>query len=160
MILVTVGSSANGFDRVVRIVDELKREGKIKDKVLAQTGNGSYRPKNIEKIFKFKSWNKINEINKKTNMVISHAGAGTIMTALRHNKPLICVPRIKELGEHTDNHQLEIAGTLEKEGKILVAKNKDGLVECIRKVKKGWKPRVNASGGKASKEVIKFLRSQ
>jgi UDP-N-acetylglucosamine transferase subunit ALG13 len=160
MILVTVGSSANGFDRIVRVVDELKGEGKIKDKVLAQTGNGSYKPKNIEKTFKFKSWNEINKINEKADMVISHAGAGTIMTALRYGKPIICVPRIKELGEHTDNHQLEIAGTLKKEGKILVAKNKDELVECVKKVKKGWKPRISASGGKASKEVTKFIKSQ
>ena len=159
MILVTVGSSAYGFDRVVRLVDELKIEGKIKDRVTAQIGKGKYKPKKIEKTFKFKSWKDINELNKKTEIVISHAGAGTIMTALKHSKPIICIPRLKELNEHTDNHQLEVASTLKKEKKILVAKDKSELLECIKKVKRGWKPHISGSKGNASKEVKKFLSS-
>ena len=160
MILVTVGSSAYGFDRVVKAVDELKIEGKIKDKVIAQVGKGSYKPRKIERTFKFKSWKEINELNKKADMIISHAGAGTIMTALRYHKPLICMPRLKDLGEHTDNHQLEVASTLEKEKKILVAKNKDELLQCIKKVKRGWKPHAVRGGGKAAREVKKFLSPQ
>ncbi len=159
MILVTVGSSAYGFDRVVKLVDELKMEGKIKDRVTAQIGKGKYKPKKIEKTFKFKSWKEINKLNKKTDMIISHAGAGTIMTALRYNKPLICIPRLKELGEHTDNHQLEVANTLKKEKKVLVARNKSELLECIKKVKRGWKPRISSNNRNASKEVKKFLSS-
>jgi len=159
MILVIVASSANGFDRVVESVDKLKVEGIIKDKVTAQIGNGKYKPEKIETTFKFKDFEEINNLSAKADMIISHAGAGTIMMALRLGKPIICMPRLKELGEHTDNHQLELARTLDKEGKILVAKNEGELFDCITKVKNGWKPRLEKPENKAVEEVSKFLSS-
>jgi UDP-N-acetylglucosamine transferase subunit ALG13 len=160
MIFVTVGSSANGFDRVVAAVDKLKSEGILKDRVVAQIGNGKYKPKKIETVFKFKDWGEIEGLNKKADMIISHAGAGTIMTVLRLGKPVICMPRLKELKEHTDNHQLDIARVLEKEGKILVAKNEGELFDCIAKVKNGWRPKISKSTSRAVIEIAKFLDSQ
>jgi beta-1,4-N-acetylglucosaminyltransferase len=159
MIFVTVGSSADGFNRVVESVDKLKAEGLVKDKVVAQIGNGKYKPRKIETIFKFKDMDYIESLNKRAEMIISHAGAGTIMTALRLGKPMICMPRLKELHEHTDNHQLEVASTLEKEGKVLVARNDGELYDCIARVKNGWKPKIEKGSNKAIEEVNKFLSS-
>ena len=159
MILVTVGSPKEGFDRAVRLVDELKIEGKVRDRVVAQIGNGSYEPKKIEQVFRFKSWEEINRLNRNAEMIVSHAGAGTIMTALKYGRPMICMPRLKELGEHNDNHQLEVAATLKNEGKVLVANDKSELLECINKIKKGWKPKTAKTGGRAAEEVSKFLSS-
>jgi len=160
MIFVTVGSSANGFDRVVKYVDELKNEGKIRGKVIAQIGNGSYKPEKIDEFFKFKEWDEIERLNEKADMIISHAGAGTILTALDHSKPLICVPRLQKLGEHTDSHQVEMAKFLAKEKKILVANDKTELLECIRKVSRGWKPKLEKGESKAAEEISKFIKSQ
>ena len=157
MIFVTVGSSSHGFDRILEVVDELKLEKEINDKIIAQIGNSRYKPKKIEMAFKFKSWKEVNELYKKADMIISHAGAGTIITALKYNKPIICIPRLKEFGEHTDNHQLEIANALEKKKKILVARNKNELLNCIKKVKMGWKPKKELKSTKVAKEVLKFL---
>jgi len=157
MILVTVGSSADGFNRVIEQVDGLKGEHKINDNLVMQIGHGSYIPKNADRFFRFTSWKEINDLHKKVDCVISHAGAGSILTALAHGKPFIGVPRLKKLGEHTNNHQVDMARVLVNEGKMLMAGDKKGILDCISKVRGGWKPKSGSTKNMFSKRVLKSL---
>ena len=154
MILVTVGSS--GFNRVVRMVDELKGEGRFGDRLIVQGGRITYKPQNADEFFRFTSWERINQLNKEARCVISHAGAGCILTALQYGTPFIAVPRLKELGEHNNNHQLEIASRLEDEGKILVANSKEEVMQCLTRVKMGWEPSAGKSGSGLIAEIKKY----
>ena len=45
MIFVTVGTHEQPFDRLIKKVDELKRDGIIKEDVMMQTGFSTYEPK-------------------------------------------------------------------------------------------------------------------
>lgn len=45
MIFVTVGTHEQPFNRLIQKVDELKRDGVIKDDVIIQTGFSTYKPK-------------------------------------------------------------------------------------------------------------------
>lgn len=45
MIFVTVGTHEQPFNRLIQKVDELKRDGVIKDDVIIQTGFSTYEPK-------------------------------------------------------------------------------------------------------------------
>lgn len=45
----------------------------------------------------------------RARLLVAHAGIGTILTARRHGKPLIIVPRRHALGEHRNDHQLATA---------------------------------------------------
>lgn len=54
-------------------------------------------------------------------LLILHAGAGSVIHAVRAGKAPVVVPRRARLGEHVDDHQLEFAHELEKTGKVLVA---------------------------------------
>ena len=45
MIFVTVGTHEQPFNRLIQKVDELKRDGIIKDDVIIQTGFSTYEPK-------------------------------------------------------------------------------------------------------------------
>jgi len=155
MILVTVGSS--GFNRVVRLADELRGEGKIKDRLVVQAGRITYEPKHADECFRFTSWERINGLNKEARCVISHAGAGCILTALQYKTPFIAVPRLKELGEHNNDHQMEIASTLEGSGKILVANDKAGLNECLKRVYSGWKPETDKSGSGLVSDIERYV---
>jgi len=62
----------------------------------------------------------------KADMVVSHAGSGTILDVLRLGKPLIVVPNPSLL----DNHQQDLATELENLGYLKATKPKT-LNECI-----------------------------
>lgn len=116
LILVVVGLMY-GFEQLVKEIDEIA--GRTEEKVVVQIGKTSYLPKNAE-YFRFGSKEEIDELHKSARVVVCHAGVGSIITALEHDKPVIAVPRRKKFGESFDDHQLEIAKELGKEGAIKV----------------------------------------
>lgn len=130
MIFVTVGTHTQGFERLVKAVDELAGSGKIKEKVIMQIGNTKYEPKHCE-WFRFECFKKIIELNNTARLVITHAGAGCILTALRFGKPLIIMPRRKKFGEHTDDHQADIAEALDKNGTAIAIHDASCLEQAI-----------------------------
>jgi UDP-N-acetylglucosamine transferase subunit ALG13 len=134
MIFVTVGTDNHQFNRLLEEIDNLIKEGKIKEKVIAQIGYSTYEPK-YYKYFRFAPFKKILELNRKARIIISHAGAGSIITALEYNKPLILVPRMKKFGEHIDDHQIQIAKELRKKGKAIVVFNIKYLGNVIQKIR-------------------------
>ncbi|OCK74954.1 glycosyltransferase family 1 protein [Lepidopterella palustris CBS 459.81] len=74
-------------------------------------------------------------------VVISHAGSGTILAALRMDVPLIVVPNPDLL----DNHQAELAEALEDQGYVVYGRlnNLSAAIagsEKLRKSHKVWPP--------------------
>jgi UDP-N-acetylglucosamine transferase subunit ALG13 len=120
LIFLTVGTWRTGYNRLVKAVDELLGAGVIAEELIAQTGYSSYKPKNME-VIEFCSPAEFRNLISKTNLVISHAGVGTIIETVQQGKPLIAVPRQSLLGEVDNDHQFATAKQLEAEGKILVA---------------------------------------
>lgn len=116
MILVTVGST-RPFDRLVRAADELA--SLVDERVIIQCGAGSYRPGHARHV-RFVSAAQMQEWLSQARVVISHAGAGSILAALRAGKPLVLAPRICRLGEHLDDHQFELAQILLERGQAVM----------------------------------------
>lgn len=106
MIFVTVGTQLP-FDRLVKWMDDWA--GRNPDrKVFAQIGPSSYVPKNID-YADFVTPARSKELVGKSELVVSHAGMGSILTALTTRVPLVMVPRRAALGEHRNDHQLATA---------------------------------------------------
>lgn len=123
MIFLTVGTWRSGYDRLVKATDELVGSGVITEEVIAQIGNGSYKPKDMT-VMEFCSPDEFVDIISNARIIISHAGMGTILEAVKQAKPakpVVVVPRKSTLGEVDNEHQFATAKQLEKEGKILVA---------------------------------------
>ena len=137
MILVTVGTHEQPFDRLIKEVDRLVGEGKLKD-VIAQIGYCNYKPKNIKKVFKFVEYEKMNKLFKEAEIIITHAGIGSTLLAVRYGKPIIVVPRLKEFGEHLTQHQLDVTKELASENRIVAVYNINDLEKAIAKMKH-WK---------------------
>ncbi|MDI6654714.1 MAG: glycosyltransferase, partial [Candidatus Hydrothermarchaeota archaeon] len=76
------------------------------------------------------------QLNKEARIVISHGGAGSIIFALRSGKPVVVVPRLKKFDEHVNDHQLELAKQLEREGKIIGAYDIEELDKAIASAEK------------------------
>lgn len=61
------------------------------------------------------------------DVVVTHAGVGSVLTALRLGKHPVVIPRLSELGEHVDDHQLQLAEMLAERGLATVAHLGDDL---------------------------------
>jgi UDP-N-acetylglucosamine transferase subunit ALG13 len=113
MIFVTVGNHFQEFDRLVRKVDEIAP--RISHEIMIQRGYSKYVPRNT-KYFDFVPLNTAMEYIQRSDLVISHAGIGTIILCKEKGIPLIIFPRRKKCGEHGTDHQMEIAQVLEERG--------------------------------------------
>jgi UDP-N-acetylglucosamine transferase subunit ALG13 len=118
MIFVTVGTDGP-FDRLVSAMDRWAEENARTD-VVAQIGRTRLRPRFLQS-HEFLEPPQFNEYFASAELVIAHAGMGTILSALRHNKPLVVMPRRASLGEQRNEHQLATARRLREMGKLVVA---------------------------------------
>ncbi|MGK0466728.1 PssE/Cps14G family polysaccharide biosynthesis glycosyltransferase [Clostridium sp.] len=107
MIFITLGSQKFQFNRLLIEVDRLVVSGKIEEEVFAQIGYSDYRPQNYD--FKeFLNRDEFLDMMNKCDKVITHGGTGAIVGAVKQQKKVIAVPRLKKFKEHVDDHQLQI----------------------------------------------------
>ena len=156
MILVTVGIRGQ-FNRLIKEIDILKKQGRIKEKVVAQISDSDYEPKYIEQYFKYESLEKMINLIKTANVVVTHGGVGSISLSLQYDKPTIVVPRLKRFNEHTDDHQLQITKELEKQEKIIAVYDIKNLESSLEKVKNIKKIEKNKRFKKKSKSKIEII---
>jgi UDP-N-acetylglucosamine transferase subunit ALG13 len=125
MIFVTVGTDGP-FDRLIAAVDRWAGERGRTD-VIAQIGRSRLRPQFVRS-YEFLEPPQFQEYFSSADLVIAHAGMGTILSALRHEKPLLVMPRLAMLGEQRNEHQLATARRLMAIGKVSVAFDEAELV--------------------------------
>lgn len=131
MIFVTVGTWCRGYDRLIEAVDRCVEQDGVTEPVMAQIGSGQYLPRAFP-YFLFCSPDEFQEHMKSARIIITHAGIGTIGQAIQFRKPVIVLPRKKELGEVCDDHQFYTSKYLEQEGKLLVAWSEEEISGKIR----------------------------
>lgn len=157
MIFVTVGSMFP-FDRLIQAMDEHVAAGRIKDRVFAQIGSGSYEPSAIE-FERFMEKSPFEDMLKTANCIVSHAGIGSIATALAHDKPMLVLPRLKRHGEHVNDHQVATARKYAELGHVLVAYDEADIPQLLEKIST-FRPAqrtVNALG--VARRIDQFLRT-
>ena len=152
LIFLTIGTWRVGYNRLVEAVDELVSNGVITEEVVSQTGYSSYKPKHMT-VIEFCSPDEFVNVISKARIVISHAGMGTIIEAVKQDKPLIVVPRKSTLDEVDNDHQFITAKQLEKEGKILVAYEVDNLPDKLKEAET-----FVAVQGQGSKEILQVVQ--
>lgn len=132
MIFVTVGTHEQPFDRLVKAVDELKRDGIITEEVIMQTRFSIYEPKYCEwsKLIPYREMIKNVE---NAHIVITHGGPASFIMPLEMGKTPIVVPRQHQFEEHVNDHQVEFARNVaERMGTIIPVEDITQLGEIIR----------------------------
>jgi UDP-N-acetylglucosamine transferase subunit ALG13 len=124
MIFVTVGTD-QPFDRMLRVIDSWARENLRKD-VFAQIGKGAWEPEYID-FAEFLEPSEFQRRLKDATLVISHAGMGTILTALLNGKTILVMPKLALLGEHRNEHQSATVRKMMNLGNVNVAFDEDEL---------------------------------
>ena len=54
---------------------------------------------------------------------------------MKRMKPLVIVPRLKQYGEHVDNHQVEIAQLMKQKFDVIVVEDMKDLEGAIKEAK-------------------------
>lgn len=130
MIFVVVGTQKFPLDRLLRALDELAARGDWKEEILAQTGHSSYRPKHYPAV-DFLPREEFEAAVSRCDLLLTHAGIGTVMTGLRMGKPVIVFPRLARYHEHVDDHQREIARSFAEMGYVMLCEDAGALGRTI-----------------------------
>lgn len=134
MIFVILGTQKFQFNRLLKQIDRLIEEGIIDEEVFAQIGYSTYKPLNYQ-TRGFLDKSEFNQYIKMANIIITHGGTGSIVTALQNNKKVIAAPRLAKYGEHVDDHQIEICTVMKHKEYIEVIDDMNNLSNLIKSVK-------------------------
>ena len=131
MIFVTVGTHEQPFDRLLKKIDELKRDGIIQEEIIMQTGFSTYEPQYC-KWSKLLPYQSMVQNVADARIVITHGGPASFIMPLQIGKIPIVVPRQKKFDEHVNDHQMEFANNVAKRmGNIIVVEDIEELEDTI-----------------------------
>lgn len=127
MILVTVGMQL-GFDRLIEAMDKLAPDLGVE--VIAQTGVGTFKPKNMQARVSIAPA-EFESLVQQSQLIVAHAGIGTVLTAQRLSKPILLFPRRFDHGEHRNDHQVATVRNLQGRPGLLIAMDETELKSKI-----------------------------
>ena len=158
MIFITLGSQKFQFNRLLKAVDELVEQGKITEKIFAQTGYSDYEPKNYE--FKqFLSRDEFAKVLGETDIVVIHGGTGAIVGSIKAEKKVIAVPRLEKYGEHVDDHQKQIVWQFRKGNLIYGVDECEELSEAVEFVKKHQFNKYESNTHRIIESIEKYINN-
>jgi UDP-N-acetylglucosamine transferase subunit ALG13 len=158
LIFVCVGSREYQFNRLLEKLDELIEHDLLTDDIFAQIGQSSYLPK-LYKYERFISVEDFKEYQKKADLIISHGGTGSLIGALKMGKQVLAVPRLAKYGEHSDDHQLQVSGVLEKEGYLRLVLDMDDLIKSIHLFEKSPIKKKYKKSSKIIEVITNYIES-
>ncbi len=156
MIFVTVGTQLP-FDRLVGSVDAW-RESQPRQEVIAQVGptEREFRSLTVER---FVSPERFAALFSSAQVVVAHAGMGTILSAMEVGKPLLVMPRRADLGEHRNDHQMATATRLADRLGLVVAWDEDEIPLKLDKMLERGESSAPRISPYADTRLIDFVRS-
>ena len=134
MVFITLGSQKFQFNRLLKEIDKLVEQGKIKEEVFAQIGYSDYQPINYT-YKKFMDRDEFAAMEGKADIVITHGGTGAIIGAVKREKKVIAVPRLAKYGEHVDNHQLQLLKEFENMNIIVACYDTEKIGEAYESIR-------------------------
>ncbi len=156
MILVLLGTQNNSFHRLLEEIERNLQNGTIDEEVIVQAGYTKFESKNM-KIFDLIPKEKLEELQKKADLIITHGGVGSIISSIEKNKKVIAVPRLHEYGEHVNNHQKEIVSDFDKKGYIIGIERVEEVEEALHNVKSFVPVKYAHNNEKMLKIIEKFI---
>ncbi|HEV7615134.1 MAG TPA: glycosyltransferase [Solirubrobacterales bacterium] len=125
MIFATVGSTQIRFDRFTRALAALPAE-----QLFVQHGPMA-APAGAAQAVAYMQFPEVVESMERADTVVCHAGAGSILCALRAGHVPVVVPRLKRFQETVDDHQVEFSRALAAQGKVIAVEDPEQLAAAV-----------------------------
>ena len=156
LLFATVGATLP-FDRLVQAVAAAKRDGAIPEHVVLQVGEGGALPM-VEgmEVHETLPFDRVLELLREADLVVCHGGTGSLITALREGCRTVVFPRLFALGEHYDDHQLEIAQAFAERGLVSVVEDDAQFAQVLAEAR----TRVPVRATTNPAPLIAFLRRE
>lgn len=138
MILVLLGTQNNSFHRLLEEIEKNIENGNINEEVVIQAGYTKFESQTKKQqvtVFNTIPKNELDNLIEKANLVISHGGVGSMVTANQKGKKVIAVPRHKKYHEHVNDHQVETIQIFAKRGYVMPLNDVQELAKALKEVK-------------------------
>lgn len=131
-IFVMFGTQDKRFDR---LMDAIMQSNLINDHdIYMQLGytNGNYEKVHYQQYYTEEEL--VNQIEL-ADVILTHAGVGSIVSCLKLNKPTIVVPRLGKYKEQNNDHQVQIMKRYQEQGYIIALEDLSLLEQTVLEAK-------------------------
>jgi UDP-N-acetylglucosamine transferase subunit ALG13 len=125
---VSVGNATQPFGRLLAAVEAIAAS--LPQPVIVQSGRNEFSSTLCE-VRPFLSMVEFAEQVESADLLIFHAGAGSIIHAAQAGKVPVVMPRRAGRGEIIDDHQVELAAALSRAGKVILASEASDLAAAV-----------------------------
>jgi UDP-N-acetylglucosamine transferase subunit ALG13 len=153
VITVITGTEKFSFHRMIEEIDAIARKTELAEEFFLQIGASKYEPSSCEWV-RFVQFREMVKRIQDSEVVISHAGAGSTLLCLQQGKRPIVMPRQKKFDEHVDDHQVLFAQKLADRGLVRLVLDEVELNEAVREELENP---ARVAERAASGEVVAFL---
>ena len=166
MIFLTIGTH-EPFDRLIRAVDDWYGRRPGAPELFGQITDpkpDSYRPQHFEWLSRLPPAEYSDRVAR-SSLIVSHAGMGSIITALHSGKPIVVMPRRGHLRETRNDHQYTTVKMLGSRPGIYVADDETTLAavldQAVAELGNASAPRISAFADATFTTALgSFLREQ
>ena len=151
MIFVTTGT-CDPFDRLLQVVDCLGAG----ERLVVQHGVSPVRPRGAHCVA-FLAYDELVAVVREARVVVTHAGVGSVLTALANGKRPIVVPRLAAQGDAIDDHQLEFARKIAGLGLVTLLEDPSDLPRLLASASSSGPPRAISPDRRLVSELRAYL---
>jgi UDP-N-acetylglucosamine transferase subunit ALG13 len=127
VIFATVGSSPFPFQRMMFALRNLPAAD-------LRVQHGPAEPPPCVRADAYLPFDRMVDLIERSDLVVCHAGVGSIMCALQAGHIPVIFPRLKRHAETVDDHQVELAEALAPRGAVVVAWTAAELLDAVASV--------------------------
>lgn len=125
---VSVGNALQSFTRLLEGISRIAAQ--LPQPVVVQHGHTSFSAHACQ-LVPFLGMDEFIRHIHGADLLIMHAGAGSVIHAIEAGKVPVVMPRRAAFGEHVNDHQIELAQALAETGKVIVADGPDDLARVV-----------------------------
>lgn len=128
MTFVSVGNARQPFKRLLKGIVTVA--ARLPQPVIVQHGHTPFEC-SVCKGVAFMNMEEFVQNVRSAELLIMHAGAGSVIHAIESGKAPVVMPRRASLAEHVDDHQVEFASALAKAGRVIMVESQEELEGAV-----------------------------